>query len=192
MHPGYYEGIVQLRHVDQTIVDFALQQFAKHHVSVAKMKKLKAGVDIYSGSNKFSRVLARKLQREWGGEIKEAPRLFTRDRQTWKNVYRLTVFYRPLNVKRGDAILREGKVYQITTIEKDILVLRNLTTGKKTRLRYAEDRALPVHETMVVSIKPRVQVLDPDYQPVSVINPAQHRENDSVRVVLHHREAYLV
>ncbi len=192
MHEGYYQGILQLRNVDQTIIDFTLAQFAKNNVSVAKVKPLRTGVDVYSASNRFSRSIARKLQHQWGGEIKESPRIFTRDRFTCKDVYRLNVYYSPLPVRAGDVIVRDDKVYKITTIEKNILVLLNLATGKKTRARYEKDVALPTYETLLVSVKPHLQVLDEDYQVVNVVNSRAQKENDPVTVVFYNHEAYLV
>ena len=192
MHPDYFQGIMQLRNVDQELIDFVVAQFAKHKVAIAKIKPLKTGVDIYSASNRFSRNLGRKIQKQFGGELIESVRIFTRDKFTSKDVYRLNVLYRAFPVKKGDVIARDTRVYQITSLDRQHLVLLDLATGHKTRLRFEDDRALPLHATEVVRIKPEVYVLDDSYQEIQLLNPGKVKVGSSVTVVFCNGSAYLV
>ena len=188
----YFQGILQLREVDQDVVDFTISQFRKNNIGIAKVKPLKNGVDIYSASNKFLRIFVRKLQKIYGGEVKESPKLFSRDRMTSKNIYRLNVLYRALPVKKGDIITRDSHIYQITSFDKEILLVLDLKTGKRKRLHYENDKAMDVYDSLVISIKPEIIVLDKDYQPIKVANPRKHKEGDMVSAVFFENKAFLV
>ncbi|MBU0614732.1 MAG: hypothetical protein KJ601_01440, partial [Nanoarchaeota archaeon] len=121
MHsPQYFEGILQLRDVNEEIIDYVSDQIHENNIQVAKEIHHKNGIDIYVSSNKFLRSLGKRLQRMYTGEFKESATLHTRSRQTGKDLYRVTLFFRPVKHKIGDIITYKDEEYRITSIGKKV------------------------------------------------------------------------
>ena len=91
----YFEAILQIRPKNKEVLDFVKKQVEKRENTwIAKQQELKYGVDLYISSRKFAIILGRKLKKTFDGELKVTKSLFTRDRQTSKNIYRVTVLFR--------------------------------------------------------------------------------------------------
>jgi len=93
---GYYEAKLQLRPYDKEILDYAKKQIDENNVLISKEIKLKQGIDLYLTSRKFAVILAKKLKKVFGGETKVSKTLYSVDRLTSKNIYRVTVCFRKL------------------------------------------------------------------------------------------------
>ena len=94
-HVNYYQGIIQLRPADEKLVKYTLNYLEnKEHVSIAKIESLKTGIDIYITSNSAALALGKKLKNAFPGDLKLSRQLHTRDRQTSKDLYRVTVLFR--------------------------------------------------------------------------------------------------
>ncbi len=61
---------------------------------IAKEEKHKTGMDYYISSNRFLLQLGKKLKKSFKGEFKVSRRIYTQDRMSSKNVYRVTVLFR--------------------------------------------------------------------------------------------------
>ena len=95
MHKYYYEAILQLRPYKKEVLDFVRNQIAKRKdVFISKEEKLKTGIDLYTSSQRFTRALGKKLKKSFKGELKTTRSLFGRNKQTSKNIYRVTVCFR--------------------------------------------------------------------------------------------------
>ena len=91
----YYEAILQLRPNNILLYLFVKDGLArKKNVFISKEVMAKHGVDLYLTDKRFAREIAKKLKQNFGGIIKTSAALYTRDRQTSKLVYRLTVCFR--------------------------------------------------------------------------------------------------
>ncbi len=91
----YFEAILQIRPKNQEVLDFIKKQVEKRENDwIAKQEEKKYGVDLYISTRKFAVILGRKLKKSFDGELKITKSIFTRDRQTSKNVYRVTVLFR--------------------------------------------------------------------------------------------------
>ena len=140
-HIDYFEGTLQLRDVTKAHLDFVLAQTTKDkRARIASLKKVKGGYDLQFSSNKYLRQMGRLLVAKYQGELKESVRLFSRSRQTQKAIYRVTVMFRPLAFKKGDAIVYKGEQYTIAAIGNHILA--KPISGKKIRIRFSEHRAI--------------------------------------------------
>lgn len=94
--PEYFEAIIQLRPPTEEIFKFILNQIKKRSdVFISKIEEFKFGVNIYISSQKFARSLAKKLKDNFKGEMKMTASLHSRDRQSSKERYRITVLFRP-------------------------------------------------------------------------------------------------
>lgn len=90
----YYEAILQLRPTDKRLIEFTLQQIKNSDCNIVKEEKLKTGINLYLSSKSFAVTLTKRLKKKFNGTIKVTKTLHTRDRQTSKNVYRITICFR--------------------------------------------------------------------------------------------------
>ena len=132
--PNYYQGVLQLRDVNEDIIAFVHNQIRKRgDVAITRTAKLPNGVDLYITSQKFIRILGKKLRERFGGELKTSSKLHTRNRQG-RELYRVNVLFKPAKYKRGDIVMVRGDEVKLTAVGKRIFA-RDLKTGKKIRVR---------------------------------------------------------
>lgn len=185
---NYYEGILQLREIDESVADFVVNDIEKYGdecIKITKAVKLKNGLDLYITSKKYLQKIARKLVAHFGGEYNISPQLFTKDRHSGKEVYRLNVLFKMPEYKKGEAIIADNRLMKVVTCAKRITCI-NMKTLKKTIVERNKDvqRIDEVFTTMVTKIKPYIEVLDPEtYQSVQPMNQAKVVPGQKVRVV---------
>jgi len=129
----YFEGVVQLRDINADLENFVKQDLAAAElqgVHIAKQHRKKDMWDIWLTSQKYMRQLGKKLQKRFGGELVESAKLFTRNKQTSKDVYRLNVMFRLRPYKIGDIVNVKGRKVKIKTLSKRISGV-DIETGKK-------------------------------------------------------------
>ena len=135
--PNYYQGILQLRDVNDEMLGFVKNQIAKRgDVAVTRTVRLSNGVDLYITSQKFIRIVGKKLRDSFGGELKISSKLHTRSRQG-KDLYRINALFRPLRYKRGDIISVRGDEVKLLQVGRRVFA-RDLKTGKKIAIRSAD------------------------------------------------------
>lgn len=108
MNPKYYEAVIQIRESPKEVYDTVIKEIENNTkgVFLSKTEKTTNGTDYYISSNRFALELGRKLKKRFKGELKTSRRLFGKDGQTSKTLYRATVMYRhnsrekPLPFKR--------------------------------------------------------------------------------------------
>lgn len=131
---NYYQGILQLRDVNEEMLSFVYSQIKKRgDVAITKTTNLPNGKDFYITSQKFIRILGKKLKESFGGEIKTSSKLHTRSK-SGRDLYRVNVLYRPTKHKRGDILVVRGDKVKLLNVGKRIFAL-NLETGKKIKIR---------------------------------------------------------
>ncbi len=90
-----WEGVIQVRPKDKEVITFIRNQVKKREgVHISKELFFKYGADIYLTSQKFTRDLGRKLKNSFDGDLKITKKIYGRDRQKSKNLYRATVLFR--------------------------------------------------------------------------------------------------
>ena len=138
--PNYFQGILQLRDCKKEILDFVENQIEKagrEDVYVSKKIKVVGGIDLYLTSKNFLRSLGKKLKNAFNGELKESEKLFSRDRQSGKNIYRLNVLFRLTKFKKGDIVEFKGKKVKIMGIGSKVQA-KEVKTGKRIILKLNE------------------------------------------------------
>lgn len=136
---NYYQGILQLRDVNDEILAFVRNQIKKRDdVFITKTVKLLNGFDFYITSQKFIRILGKKLKESFGGELKVSSKLHTRNRQG-KELYRVNVLFRLLKYKAGSVVNIRGEEIRIISMRRKIFG-RNLKTGKRVTIRSSDLR----------------------------------------------------
>ena len=98
MHENYFEAILQLRNPSDELINFINNQLKKNpSVFISNVMPGKDGFDIFLSSQRFARALGNKMKRAFkNSELKTSRKIHTRNRQTSKDVYRVTVFFRQL------------------------------------------------------------------------------------------------
>lgn len=134
--PDYYQGILQLRGINEEMMSFVRNLIGKRDdVAITKTVKLHdgTGADLYITSQKYIRVIGKKLRDSFGGELKISPELHTRNRQG-KDLYRVNVMFRLPVHRVGDTIDIRGEKLKLISLGRKIFA-KNIKTGKKVMVR---------------------------------------------------------
>ena len=135
--PNYYQGILQLRNVNDEVISFVHNQIKKRgDVAMTKTARLPDGIDMYITSQKFIRILGKKLRESFGGELKVSAKLHTRNKQG-KDLYRVNVLFRFLKYKKGDVVSVRGEQLRLISLGMKIFA-RNMKNGRRVRIRIEE------------------------------------------------------
>ncbi|MDP3917019.1 MAG: NMD3-related protein [Nanoarchaeota archaeon] len=95
-HIDYYEAKIQIRPYNEEVIRYVINGIDNNEkVRISKVIELKTGVDIYVSSRKFATSIGKKLRAKFKeGKILVTKTLFSKNRQTSKNIYRVTVLFR--------------------------------------------------------------------------------------------------
>ncbi len=190
MQSGYYETVVQFRadkreikpeeyaKADKIVERTLIKQSGSDKLAYCpQIAKLKEGYDYYIGSFKSGKKVAEALKEEFGGVIKESPRLISEDKSTGKGLYRIWISIRIPEFEIDDFIRYEDKIMQVKSISKNSLVGTDISTHKKHNIpmKNMEDielvkKAEDVEIATIISKSPQfIQILDPiDYSAVDI------------------------
>ena len=182
MQSGYYETVIQFRADNREI---KTEEYAKADEIVAKtldkqakvdklaycpqIAKLKEGYDYYIGSFKTGRKVAESLKDEFGGVIKESPRLISEDKSTGKGLYRIWISVRIPEFENKDIIEFEDKIIRVTDVDKNRVVGIDIKSNKKQNIPLKNmdkiklvKKANDIETTTIISMSPKIiQILDP-------------------------------
>ncbi len=174
----YFEGILQLRDVDEEIVEFVRKDIGKNSskgIAIVDEADAKNGIDLYLTDKKYIRKIAETLYERYGGEYKLNAQHFSLDKQTSKKIFRLNALFRPSPFRKGDVVSYEGALYTILSLSKNNLNANRilLISEKSLNLdRQEVEKVGEVKETRVVKVIPHIEVLHPEtYDAVAVANP---------------------
>lgn len=142
-HPGYFEAILQLRDTTPEAVKFAEAEIKREQIPLVKKLKVKNGWDYYLADSDFTKALGKKLQHLFGGEQMTTASLHTH--KEGKDIYRLTVLFRGASFRKGDLVEFQGEKHEVKILGKN-LVLQNLKTGEKKRMKYREMKQIKLIE----------------------------------------------
>ncbi|MBW2997444.1 hypothetical protein KY349_03855 [Candidatus Woesearchaeota archaeon] len=129
----YFEGTLQIREATPELLDFVRRDIAKHAkdgVHVTKESGKGKNLDLRLTSAKYLRVIGKKLKQKFNGELTETSKLFSRNKQTSKEIHRTTVLFKMRNYKIGDVVKSRGRKVKIKTIGKRVSGV-DIETGKK-------------------------------------------------------------
>jgi len=135
-HQDYFEAIIQLRNTEEGVIKFVYANIEMDSIVIAKEKWSKHGVDIFVDNKIFARNLGKTLHANFGGMLKSSATLFSRDRQSGKNLYRLTVLFKQFPYKKGETFMFKGERYKILKLGKTLLVENE--KNKKRVLRFKD------------------------------------------------------
>ncbi|MFO8016294.1 MAG: NMD3-related protein [Candidatus Woesearchaeota archaeon] len=198
----YFEGVLQLRNPSQEAVDFIRNEVRKQNdkgVHITNEIKRENGIDFYLTSQKHLQNLGKRLQDRFGGALKINPELYSRDRQTSREIHRINVLFEMLDFKVGDAVSTGSKMIRITEIGRKSATGHDLRTGKKTSFDYRKQdyNVLDRIKTRIVKMYPHMEVLHPEtYQDIRVLNSRKTlkdlKADDEVEAVIADDGAYII
>ena len=95
--PSYYEAILQVREAgsDQLAKIRKVLASPKFQSVINRHDALKEGGDFYFAKKHAAQQVAKQLRAKLGGTIESSKRIYSRDRQTSKEIYRGTILYKP-------------------------------------------------------------------------------------------------
>lgn len=190
MQSGYYETVIQFRadkrdikpdeyaKADEIVERTLIKQTKSDKLAYCpQIAKLKEGYDYYIGSFKSGKKVAENLKEEFGGTIKESPRLISEDKSTGKGLYRIWISVRIPEFELNDFIRYDNKIIKVTNIGKNSIIGVDISTNKKHNIpmKNIDDVELvkksdEIETTTIISKSPSIiQILDPsDYSAVDL------------------------
>lgn len=197
MKSFYYEGILQLRNnkhndyftVYKIIIDDA-EKMKKKGIGITKQQMVENGVDFYFTSQKYIQQIGTRLYNEFGGEFKVNAQLFSRNRQTSKDVYRVNVLYRLPERNINDIISYKNKKMIVKSFSKDTLICSYLDNlAKKLTIKANEDielitKADSFMAGVVITRKPFLEVMHPETYQNTRLENVPVTKNDIIRIVV--------
>jgi len=130
----YFEAILQLRNPKPEIIDFIerrIEHKKESGIFLTDMKEVRNGIDFYITSKKYAMHLGRLLQKKFFGIYKASPQLFTRDKNTQKDVYRVNVLFKAFDAKPGDIIRMGEEEIKLLEARGERIQGMNMKTRKK-------------------------------------------------------------
>ena len=187
---GYYEAVLQLRADTRPLEDEEIQmadEIIKRLLDKLSNKNrmaylsqrvmIKEGMDYYFGSYKAARKISNVLKEQMGGMLGESPRLMGRDKSAGRDLYRVWISLRLPVFMKGDFLIYEDHVGQITDINGRKIIIHDLKTEENISISWREYSNLEkvagkedVKITTITSKTPtEIQLLHPEtYQPLDL------------------------
>jgi NMD protein affecting ribosome stability and mRNA decay len=193
----YFEGVFQLRNARDDVKEYIVNYCKKNNVFVNKLVDKGKEVDYYFVKKNQMQPLALKLMRNFGAAIESNARLFSRNRQTSRDIYRLNVLATIPAFATGDVVEYKGFPVLIKETGKIITGI-NLALGKKVTFRNEEANSvivLPKLKSKITITHPRVEILDPEtYESLAAENPLSisTKQDQNVVIVKNKGKAYLI
>lgn len=190
----YFEGILQIKNINDLIRSFAENYFKKKEVYCCEKKEKKDIYQIKVNNKKELQNLGKKLVERFGGKLKISPHLHSYDSQKSKKIYRVNVFYEAFPFDVGEVIETDSKVIKITKLGR-LVHGKNLKNDKSTSidLKNKDYRKLQKYQTTVSKTYPNIEVLHPEtYQSVKPQNKTKVKSGEKVKVVINEERIYLV
>ncbi|PIY60584.1 hypothetical protein COY95_01015, partial [Candidatus Woesearchaeota archaeon CG_4_10_14_0_8_um_filter_47_5] len=204
----YFEAIVQMKTGRKEIHAFfeeRVQERTNKGMCISKKMPVKESVHYYLTGQRHLRGIMQQLVDRFGGEIVVSKKLFSEDHLSSRNVYRVTVLYRPPEFQKGSVILYNNRAMRVAGLGKTAL-LEDLETGATKKIAHYMNHsmnhmdlpltALPVFPSTITKVRPHPEVLHPEtYQSVRAGNaslPGDLRPGQTVDVVMWEEKVFIV
>jgi nonsense-mediated mRNA decay protein 3 len=210
---GYHEAIIQiraagrrltdgeLRYIPSTVRDLIEDMRAKGNRSlfITDIGKEHGGVDFYLSDSGSALTISKKIQEQYGGEIKKSSKLI--GMKDGRKIYRMTFLLRLLSYHEGEFVTIKDCIYYITSISRNKVHVFELTTwtNKVVDSKELQDGQVLggkelVTEMIVVSeTKNEVQVMNPETYEIIVIRKPKpiYFHSDKISTVKHDEQLFL-
>ena len=196
LNTEYFEGILQVRNLNshkkeiEKIID-------KNNYFVTKTVKVGNGMDYYMISKKDIDKAVNKIIKTIGGYPDKNAQLFSRDRQTSKDIYRINYLITLPNFQKKDVIKYEDSIIYITGLDKKITGLdleKNKRVVIPSKKEVIEKKPLKKYWVVTSQTQPELKIIDPtNYQDVKANNPLNINLVPGKKIqVVKHKEFYVL
>jgi nonsense-mediated mRNA decay protein 3 len=210
----YYEAVLQLRSnlpeekdempailtlADERILEL-VESLGKgdKNAFISKSARVKGGIDYYIGSGRLAKSMAKRMKESMACSIAESSSLV--GMKEGRELYRWTILVRLPLIKTGDIVEFKKRLYEVDSMGKKNLVLRDLHTSQKSNLKSPDKLKLvasreKLEEALVVSQSENdAQILDPgSMKTITVIKPAGRKKlGENVEIVRFKGEMIIV
>jgi NMD protein affecting ribosome stability and mRNA decay len=188
----YFEGILQLRNASSEVKEYIKNYFVKNaprKVFVNKVVEKETSVDYFFVNKRHMMPLALKIIRNFGGFIDPNAQLFSHNKLTSKDLFRLNILVIVPDFLAGDAVLVGEDPVLVRKTEKLISGMK-LETEKNYTFSYDAKtmnsiKPMKKFKSSISSIHPSIQVLHPEtYQEFSAKNPLKLDVKSGQKVVV--------
>ena len=208
----YYEAIIQLRGNERELDEREIKEMegflrrrmkefedSGRGVFIADRKKVKKGLDLYISDRKVAHSLIYQLKEEFGGEVKESPKLF--GMKDGVRQYRMTYLLRLPRYREGDVIIIDERLFYIRRYSSKGIKAVGLNDWKDYNFRHNEissckvlDKKDVIREAVVVNKRGRdVLILDPDsYKTKEILLPKDIKLRETVKIVKYDEEIFVI
>ncbi len=192
----YFEGILQIRSKLHENIELAfdyiqkeLKKADKKGIYCNKRIKLKNGVDFVLTDKNYVKELAKKVFDEFGFEMKVNAQLFSRNKMTSKDIFRVNAVVQLPDFKKEDVLKIEEMLLKVISVRGKRLHAYDLDKNKKVKVDLKNYKIIATEEdyfeTEVVQDMPIVKVLHPtNFQAVELQNSASLKVGEKVRVLV--------
>lgn len=159
---------------------------------ISKTEDTKQGRDIYLGSVKWARDIAREIVHHRGGTIEESRKLVGVEKGSNRKLYKFTILVRLPKLRPGDITEHKGRTYLVHHLHGTKVALTGLD-GSMVSVEGVAARELPVlaraedvGDALVLEVRPDgIQILDPRSNLAFDLGerPAGARVGSTVRVM---------
>ena len=180
----YFEGVLQLRGGNKPTLaaahEFILieaEHMKEKGVFITKIDEVINGIDYYYTKQQYLPILMNKLVAKFGAVGKTHGELFSKNRQTSKDIYRVNASVRLPDYGIGTVIEYKKKIFQLVGVGKYLTAL-DLKTGKRMNITDKENIEIKAHPddfktVQVTKHYPHLEILHPEtFQSVRVENPS--------------------
>ncbi|MFA6073418.1 MAG: NMD3-related protein [Candidatus Woesearchaeota archaeon] len=193
----YFEGILQLRNARPDVKEYIKNYASKHKVFINKVVEKDKDVDYFFVRKRQLQPLALKLMRNFGATLDNNAQLFSRNRLTSRDIFRVNVLVSIPDFTLGDVVEVEDHPFFVKETNKIVTGI-NLITGKKSTFRNedaSDVKVLRKYKSKIMTVRPELQVMDQEsYQLIDLKNPLniETSQDQNIVFVKHKNIAYLI
>ncbi|WP_455393280.1 60S ribosomal export protein NMD3 [[Eubacterium] cellulosolvens] len=210
---SYFEAKIQVRSTNrpmteseraraEEIVDLVLAQAqgTESNAFLTKYELIHGGEDFYIGSSTVARQIAKRLAKEFAGKLKESSTMV--GRKDGRDTYRFTHTVRIPQVKSGDFIKLDNRIYIVRKLNQRRISCIDVETGEARSFSHetlALGRVLGGDEltfdaVVIMENDREVQILDPEnFRTVDLVKPKNFIvSGETVRVLKADEDIFLI
>ena len=200
----YFEGRIQIRNrkneqfdaTKKVVYDFVKN---KSDVFITKEEDIEQGVDFYISSQKYVQNIGKELFMRFGGELTVTSKLFSKDKQTSKDLFRVDVLLRLPEYNIGDILEINQKLIIVSAVHEKKIV--GVTLRNNTRISENVDKGFEIKarhkdvQEVIVTRRNPLEALHPEtYQTTTIMNPDFHKDRvgEKIKVLIVDHGLYVV
>ncbi len=190
----YFEGILQVRNTRPDVNKYIKNLLLKEKIQINNQVHKDNSSDYYFVDKKKILKTAGKIQKNFSGSIEMNRQLFSKNRQTSKDIYRINVLITIPNYRVGDIVLLNDMPLAITGLGKENTAF-NLEKEKKFTFSTNQEQPVLIEKqkSQVTKTKPRLEIFNENYESQPAKNPYDVKLKPGQKVTyVKHKKYYVL